>query len=300
MKLDMTEKLLARIVAFGGALTTIFLISGQVTDPVNAPKLLILGITSASSITLVLVSNLRERLKEHRLAVALILLFILQMFVSTFSSDSPFSQNLYGSYGRNNGLLTYFFLGLIFCSILCLHTKYSVNLIIKSFVWAGAINLVYNFWVIAFGDFVGWDNPYGNILGTLGNPNFIGAFLGMFFSMLLAFSLDSDRKRLNRVFSVFGLILCFYEIIKSHAIQGIVVAVFGSGIVLFIYFRSKFSNSFLFIYSLLSGILAIFALAGALQKGTFTDFVYKTSVSLRGQYWLAGWNTGNSNPLTGA
>jgi hypothetical protein len=42
-----------------------------------------------------------------------------------------------------------------------------------------------------------------------------------------------------------------------------------------------------------------FALAGAFQKGPLTEIIYKTSVSLRGQYWLAAWNTGEANPISG-
>jgi hypothetical protein len=38
---------------------------------------------------------------------------------------------------------------------------------------------------------------------------------------------------------------------------------------------------------------------GALQKGPFTSFIYKTSVSLRGEYWQAGWNMASQSPLTG-
>jgi hypothetical protein len=46
-------------------------------------------------------------------------------------------------------------------------------------------------------------------------------------------------------------------------------------------------------------LVGAFALLGAFQKGPLTDFVYKTSVSLRGQYWLAGYNTGEGHFWTG-
>ena len=32
---------------------------------------------------------------------------------------------------------------------------------------------------MSFGDFIGWNNPYGAILGTFGNPNFLSSFLAM-------------------------------------------------------------------------------------------------------------------------
>jgi hypothetical protein len=38
---------------------------------------------------------------------------------------------------------------------------------------------------------------------------------------------------------------------------------------------------------------------GALQIGPLTKYIYKTSVSLRGEYWQAGWNMGSDHPLTG-
>ena len=43
----------------------------------------------------------------------------------------------------------------------------------------------------------------------------------------------------------------------------------------------------------------LFAIAGALQMGPLSQYIYKTSVSLRGQYWLAGWNTGQAHPTNG-
>ena len=176
----------------------------------------------------------------------------------------------------------------------------SFRIILISFISAGLINLSYNLWVLSFGDFVGWNNPYGNILGTFGNPNFIGAFLGMLFSVWLAFALDSQQKPWKRI----GVFCCMpitaFEILASDAVQGRVVASFGSGIVLFFYLKSKFSRIVLVAFTLLSGLIGSFAVAGAFQKGPLTALIYKNSVSLRGQYWLAAWNTGKKNILTGS
>jgi hypothetical protein len=48
-----------------------------------------------------------------------------------------------------------------------------------------------------------------------------------------------------------------------------------------------------------AAIGAGFAIAGALQVGPLTQYIYKTSVSLRGEYWQAGINMGLDHPLTG-
>jgi hypothetical protein len=64
--------------------------------------------------------------------------------------------------------------------------------------------------------------------------------------------------------------------------------------------RSKFEGVLAQIsYVVVVAIGGVFALLGALQIGPLTKFIYKTSVSLRGEYWQAGWNMGSEHPLTG-
>jgi hypothetical protein len=52
-------------------------------------------------------------------------------------------------------------------------------------------------------------------------------------------------------------------------------------------------------YAAFSVIVGALAVGGALQIGPLTKYIYKTSVSLRGQYWLAAWNAGKSHPVSG-
>lgn len=299
MQTSQIDRFLGKLLGFSGAFTTIFIISGSVTDPVNVTKLVAIGVLGFAALSTVCTTQLFRALLTYKPVIAVIAVFIILMILGVFTSQAPITQVLYGSYGRNNGLLAYVFLSAIFLSTLVLKERKSFQSILNALIVAGAVNLIYCLWVITFGDFIGWSNPYGNILGTLGNPNFIGAFLGIIFSTLVAISLNQGSSRLGRVLSLCGLPLCAFEIIKSHAIQGRVVAAFGSAVVLFLFIRAKFNKIVLFGYSLLSIIVGALALAGALQIGPLAKFIYKTSVSLRGQYWLAGWNTGREHPITG-
>jgi len=96
------------------------------------------------------------------------------------------------------------------------------------------------------------------------------------------------------------LIVTFIEIKSSHAIQGIVVAGGGISLVGLFFLRSKFkSNVIPAVYSATVFVVGIFAVMGALQKGPLTSLIYKNSVSLRGEYWQAGWNMGNKFPFSG-
>jgi hypothetical protein len=299
MSVDMSEKLIAKILSMGAALTTILVISGSVTDPVNTPKFVAIGVTGFAALGVLLYSGTQKFLKERKLVLLMVLLFITAIIVAFISSDSPVTQNLYGSYGRNNGLLTYLFLSSIFVSVLVLRSSTNFESLIKSLLFAGIINIIYCLWVIMFGDFIGWSNPYGNILGTLGNPNFIGSFLGIFFTAYIAFALSKTSSKIMKYSLLVVLPVTAFEIYDSRAIQGRVVAVLGVGILGFLLIRSRFSNVVTMGYIFSGFIVGLFALLGALQIGPLTNYIYKTSVSLRGQYWLAGWNTGESHPLTG-
>jgi hypothetical protein len=300
MQIHRREHFLRKMLFIGSPLISVFLIDSVVTDPVNTPKLFALGVVSCGIFATLLFGLSKKEILREPAPVFILAAFLLIGTLTLITTKAPLVQAIYGVYGRNNGFLTYLFfsfmfLGGLFISSLSTHLKVLQGLFI-----AGLINIFYCGWVIAFGDFLSWNNPYGNILGTFGNPNFIGAFLGMFFSAWLAYLLGSNSSKNFRLLSVVVLPLTALEIYLSHAIQGRVLMVAGSAIVLYFWIKAKFSNRLVTLgYTLTVGVAGGFALAGALQVGPLTSLIYKTSVSLRGQYWLSAWNTGNEHPITG-
>jgi hypothetical protein len=148
-------------------------------------------------------------------------------------------------------------------------------------------------------DIYKWDTKTNGVIGTLGNPNFIGAFLGMFIAAYFAYGISAQSSKVFRYSMLLVIPITAFEIIDSRAIQGRVVGAAGFAIVGFFYIRAKSSKLILTLYSSVVALVGFAALLGALQIGPLTSIIYKTSVSLRGQYWLAGWNTGQSHPFTG-
>ena len=106
-------------------------------------------------------------------------------------------------------------------------------------MFAGTINVFYTFWVTLFGDFVGWTNPYGNVLGTFGNPNFVGSFLGISVSIYFAYAIRPQTTKPYRAIALVLIVIGWFEIKESSAIQGIVVGAGGMALVLFLYLRSR-------------------------------------------------------------
>jgi O-antigen ligase len=277
----------------------LFLITDTVTDPVNVTKLAVIGAVGIALLIVFIAFASKGIFREYRWYLATLGLFTIAMISAMFFSDAPFSQNFYGTYGRNTGFIAYFALAGVSLGALLLQDKNGFKKAIWGLQFVGIVNVVYCAWVLAFGDFIGWSNPYGNILGLFGNPNFIGAFLGIFISTLMAAVLGKGVSWGYRVIAVLVGLLAFYEILESNAIQGIVVTAVGGVIVGFYWIRSRFSALWLTsLYVLCTAIIGVVALFGALQKGPMS-FIYKRSVSLRGSYWDAAITMGKDHPLTG-
>ena len=296
----LAERTVARVLAFGSAFVAVIVVTGSLTDPVNVTKLFALGGVAVAAAFATGFNGYSRLWKDGKASIAAVLIFIVMGISAVANSDSPLVQNLYGEYGRNTGFVAYILLILVFLSALALRAEGSFRLLIWGLILAGVVNVIYCLWVVTFGDFIPWNNPYGNILGTFGNPNFIGAFLGFFASAMVAFVIKNKLSIYLLVTAGIVFLLAVYEIIDSSAIQGRVVVVAGLAIVGFYLIRSTFSSVVPQLgYIALIGVVGTFALLGALQKGPLSAYIYKTSVSLRGEYWQAGWNMALEKPFTG-
>ena len=297
---QVAERTIARTLGIGSAFVAVVVITGAVTDPVNVTKLFALGGVALGAFSVLLAFGVKQLWLSSKALVVLAGLFLLSSVNAIVNSSAPFTQNIYGAYGRNTASLTYLLLIFVILSAVVLRANRSFTTLIYGLFAAGLVNVIYCGWVILFGDFIPWNNPYGNILGTFGNPNFIGAFLGLFAASLVAYSFKGGLHIGLRLLSVVVFVIAVIEIIDSNAIQGRVVVAAGLAIVGFYLVRSKLESALFQVgYVVLISIGGVFALLGALQIGPLTKYIYKTSVSLRGEYWQAGWNMGSDHPLTG-
>jgi hypothetical protein len=287
--------------AFTMSAVTIEVFTQSVTDPVNVTKLFVLGTLAFATSGAALRSFNSQFMRENKVPLLLLATFFVFSISTLIASGAPLSQSLYGVYGRNNGFLLYLLVGLLFISTLTITNQNSFRKYLVALAIAGVVNVLYALWVMAFGDFIGWSNPYGNLLGTLGNPNFIGSFFGMFSALLFTIVAAKGESRRLRIGAIILLPLVFLGIIDSHAVQGKVLFVAGVGIVIYYWVRDRFTSKwFSLTYLGLAFSAFVIALFGTLQKGPLAGVLYKETVSLRGEYWHAGWVTGSANPIFGA
>lgn len=294
------EKTIAWFLFIGVPFTTLFLMTDAVSDPVNVTKLFAAGCVGGGVFAIALVYGLKELWRTSQSLVAISLIFVISMVNSVLASSTALTQNIYGVFGRQTGLIAYLVLTMVALGAMLLRSHQSFERLVIALLISGAVNVIYCGWALAFGDFIGWNNPYGNILGLFGNPDFISAFLGMFIAGTVGYAFSGKHSWLYRGGFLALSIIALYEIKRSHAIQGLVVTAAGLAIVGFYLVRAR-TKGYLSstIYVGLVSVVGAFALGGALQIGPLTSLIYKRSVSLRGSYWEAGLNMGKENPLTG-
>lgn len=289
----------ASIVAWGCLVVTLLVTDRLSTDPVNLSKQLALSAFAFSLLPFFAGKSDGPFIKSKFLAITTGL-FIFSMIISIFVSENALERGIYGAFARNTGLLTYFSLAILLLMVSNFSEETSFKKLIKFFWVSGFFNVMYSI-VAALGyDFFTWSNPYNSVLGTFGNPNFIGAFMGIFATIVFV-NLFANLTSL-RLLSVNLIILAltFYVILLTNALQGILVAAFGFSFALYFYLRSverfsKFSTAFL--GAVLSGVAL--AILGILQKGPLSGYLYKPSVTFRGEYWRTGINMWADNPLFG-
>ena len=293
------EQNVARLAAIGAPLVTIFVITGNVSDPVNSPKFFLLGCLAFSLLAMTVTKKPKvKRGPLHLVFNISLAIFVSWSLVASVNSDSPLAQNVYGVYGRNTGLLTYSFLAIWAFAMSRLEDLSSIKRILTGFFFAGLINILYCAWVVIFGDFVGWNNPYKAILGTFGNPNFISSFLGMFLTVITAFILGTNSKQ--RVTYLILVPVIIWELLKADSLQGIVVAIVGVWLVTCYWlFGNLAKKAFAYLYFSSGMALGIVGLLGTVGFGPLVKLMAQPTVALREQYWFAAWKMGTSHPFFG-
>jgi O-antigen ligase len=270
-------------------------------DPINIPKLFIL--TPLALAAFLFIFNAPKMIFDRyfRWPFAFALLFFLQITLVLTTSNVFFAQLFYGTSGRNTGYLAYVSLLAIFLATV-VATNYVMNKKIAiTLFFCGALTVGYGILQTTGNDFISWNNPYNNIIGFLGNPNFASSFLGMSSMVGVALLFGTSLKVYQKALIVVYEAIAFFLIFKSDSIQGVIVFALSSSLILFLYLRynEKIANIYSYLLAGLTTVAGIVAVFGILNKGPLAAYLYATSVRQRGFYWDAGIKMMNANPVFG-
>ena len=233
--------------------------------------------------------------RKLKFLVIVSLLMILQMLIVIIVSEAPIEQQIFGRTGRGLGLMTYSSLILLSIFTAIYIRIENLKLVIGAIIITCSISSVYSVLQKYDLDIFNWNSKTNGIIGTLGNPNFQSSFAAMVFIPAIIYAWNMRY----RYILVLGTGLFFsFMIYITQSTQGY-VAILAS-ILVYVLIYLWFSNKILFYGStLLSLILSGFAIAGMLNQGLLSQYLYKISIQSRGDFWRSAFSAANANPVFG-
>ena len=292
------ESSLGRIIAWGLIATTLLVTPLWSLDPINPIKMLAVSGFGFMGLGVLLVNQKVLQLGRFKVPLVLIFGFIgWQLIVLLVSGGEKFQQ-LFGTTGRNTGLITYLAFSILFVvSMTASNPAFLKNFLLTVLI-VGVGSLGYGVIQAVGADPFDWVNPYSPVFGFLGNPNFQSSLLGILgavvFTQLLSNSVKIQIKGAYLVY----LLVTIYVIKETASQQGFLVLLIGSAVSLGIFINHR-SRVLGYSYLGLATVGFVAVLIGTLNKGPLASLLYKDSVTYRGDYWRAGWKMTVENPIFG-
>ena len=286
----------------------LFLIASALVTPfysfesINLPKFS--ALIFFSSIALIyLFTNFKTTFLNLPNFSKILIFGFLASYILTFAlSDTPWQQQLYGRENRRNGLLTYLSLLLLFIIFHSLpYTKY-LKAFINRMVFAGIFVISYSILQLLGLDPFKWDSVNLHFFSTLGNPNFLSAYIAIVSVPILIWiylSLSKYSPLVQKISVIFMLAIFIYLIFRTFSYQGF-ISLFASLSVFILVIVYRIRKRILFLGLLLIiGTGGIVALMGTLNSGPLAKVLYKESITSRGDFFRSAVNSGNSNLIGG-
>jgi O-antigen ligase len=300
MLTDTSRKYLNALVLLATALTTVTVSPRGSIDPINLPKLCIL-IALGSSVVGLLAANGKSLISSiYRAPILLSCIFLVQLVAVFLFDDRDLGLKSYGIFGRNTGFLAYLFLAVIFLAGVFLASQQFSKALALTFIGLGCSLAIYGFFQKLGYDFYQFQNLYAtNVFGTLGNPNFHSALMGMAAAVLLIYGLFSSLLLAQKCILLLFAVLALCNVMWSSE-QGYLVffASFAVALLMYLFMTRKLLLAWVALAATtLGGICVGLAL---FNVGPASRLVYGSSIEVRGFYWRAAINLITENPWLGS
>jgi O-antigen ligase len=295
---EKTELVLGKVLVWALVAVTLLVTPLWSLDPINPIKMLAVSAIGFMGLG-VLLTNLKAlHLGRFRVPLVLIFGFMAWQFVVLVVSGGEKLQQLFGTNGRNTGLITYLAFSILFVVAMAASNAVFLNRFLFASLFVGIASLVYGLIQAAGADPFDWVNPYSPVFGFLGNPNFQSSLLGILGSVVFTQLLSSAVKLQIKGAYLVYLLVTLFVIKETDSQQGYLVLLIGSTVSLGVYVNQR-SKALGYSYLGLALIGFIAVLVGTLNKGPLASLLYKDSVTYRGDYWRAGWKMTLDNPIFG-
>jgi O-antigen ligase len=201
------------------------------------------------------------------------------------------SERLFGSEGRLFGFLTIWSLFLL---------GIANYLAVKSKLISLDLFFRYLFFIQKFEiGFTSFQNYYTVLPSTLGNPNFLAAFVAASFYSGI-YILVSSRRRLspNTFYATISITVSLYISAVSNSLQGPLGIAIGTAFLAFLFLALKKTRLAVYLGLTLS-IISFPFVQGLFGKGIFGDRLEQGTLVVRSMYWRIAGRIGLDSPIFG-
>ena len=285
------------IVIYGAVLTTLVATPWLNSDALIIPKIMLL--TCLSLFLLPKIFAQYAVLKTNRIlrvTSLLVLFFVIQMMLVMVISEAPFEQEIFGRTGRGLGFITYFSLIIIFVYVAATIKSIDITRILQGLMISCLGSSVYSILQYYGFDFFNWASRTNGIIGTLGNPNFQSSFIATAFIPAIVYVWSKHYRviYLPIIVSIFVFTLYITE-----STQGYIALASSTASIILLYSWYKKSKIMFSISMFITISAGFISLAGMLNRGPLSYYLYKTSVRSRGEMWQTSTAVIRDNPYFG-
>jgi len=269
-------------------------------ESVALPKMLTLSMFVFSILPLIILQKTKDKFPFCNLASGIALVYLLTLILVFFTSESNQSQQFYGVFGRNFGMLTQACLLLLFLIIVNLNLYKIVEL---NFLYFACCIILALSLVFGLVQVFTLDEDYlltgpSKYTAFFGNSNFFSSVLAILITFPLVYLRTSNNKRLLAVnFSLVATAV--FMIIKIGDLQGIFLLLIS--VFFIVGMKIYAANFYVFLgYSFTILVSGFFLLVGTFGVGPLGNSLVQQSNLFRLDYYRSALSVGKANLISGA
>jgi O-antigen ligase len=283
------------VILISGTLATLIITPFLSLDPINLPKMLVV-VTGASILLTYVAINFKELLRDQSVIFATSATFIGLLTIALLANPAPWADQLWGTWGRSTGYLTYFAFILFMLSAALLARENETRILQQIFERVSYLISGYALLQTLDLDPIAWSQKA--MVATLGNINFMSSFLGLasisFLSRLVTETIPIAAKAHYSILLALNLSLIWI----SGSIQGIAIFAAGAVTIVAMVLRKKIDFKRAMFWLLLTIPQGALVFLGTAGIGPLS-LLRQDTVIFRLDYWLAGINMTKENWLNG-
>lgn len=266
-------------------------------DPINWPKQVVL--TSVLPLILFeLYANFRHLINFRSIEIKIFASSMFLFILSSFLNFQNLTTVFWGTWGRNNGLITY--LCLVLLAVVAsyfVRVRENVEILVRALALFFFPATLYGLIQIVGRDPLDWSIK-NTVFSFFGNTNFASAIFSIStLASIICLGSYRNSTSLKMVYGANGL-LASIVMIRTNSIQGPVALMIGIGLWLYFVLRKK-REVLAHLYLTLSVSGGLIAFLGFLGVGPLGSILFQYTLKLRSYYWLAGLKMGMQNPIYG-